>query len=543
MRLLTFLFLSAIAVQGFAGTDGHGGFGINCNKPITANNGTQLPGGLYALDYWDTIHTLKYPWGLGSSNLNWQEKIKIAGNRLKGLNKNLSQGVLALAEDPLKYVELSDEKIYCGNSKIIGEEVFQDIDIGGTVIPGSCKLEPIAKNISECKSDLVQLKKKIFINPNQFTKLNQDSKAAIVLHEYFYSQIAKKDNSERVRLLVALLARADFETMPAEEVRQMYAKTYTFPIDISIQGLAFSISGHRYGEEIKLDRPDGSLKSVIAYDGVQALQKNLNLFDKKLIVIPKTGGLVFYGYHGWRIDTKGNFRDYQILSKVLNSTVYENLQINTDLYHASLTFSEDGVLSKTEAKIDSIQSKEENIIFEKSRVENVSTTGLNDLSCIEGDFDIVKTKSKNLHKAKKLCFSSSGKIKSASLFEYISTIEFSENRKFSVSEMVALDGDKFLLTSKAHSELFETLKSIGLVDSSLNSPYHDEKVEMKVNSLGRLECLSHGRAHYYRNSDKRFYDIEIKLKDGKVKRFNSRVVIRFDENEQAISAVKGSGCL
>ncbi len=50
--------------------------------------------------------------------------------------------------------------------------------------------------------------------------------------------------------------------------------------------------------------------------------------------------------------------------------------------------------------------------------------------------------------------------------------------------------------------------------------------------------------HFYdKKSKKRFYEIEIKLKDGKVKRFNSRVVISFAENEQAISAVKGSGCL
>lgn len=262
-QLILALALVTWAQFAVAGHDGNGGFGIQCSQPIKANNGTVLAPGIYTLDYWDAIHSLGYNWELGAKNLAWQQKIKIAASRLQRLNRELAASLVDLANNPNKYISMSTDKVYCGNTKISGEDIIQDVDIGSTIIPNQCKLIPLAKNVGGCPSEVVKLQKNIFINPKLFPLLNEDSKAALVMHEYFYLHGNNKGNSEKARLLVALLSRADFNQIDPEALKKLYKGIEIFPIDIKIHQYDFAEAVSPGRIHLGFD-DDGKIKSAFS---------------------------------------------------------------------------------------------------------------------------------------------------------------------------------------------------------------------------------------------------------------------------------------
>lgn len=318
-----------------AGHDGNGGFGIQCSKAVTASNGVTLPAGLHALDYWDANHAFGYTWGLGPKNLPWQQKIMIAAQRMDSLNSKVSQELKDLAQNPSKYISMSMDKVYCGNTKISGEGVTQEVDIGSTVIPASCELVPIAKNISDCGS-VVNLKQRIFVNPKRFAQLDQDSKAAIVMHEYFYLTGSNNGTSEQARALVALIARADFDKVPNDELKNEFKRIDVYGSNVVINNIKFQTRTYA-GYAIE-KRKDGTIEYILH---VQIHEKQpVNIDDKTFLLEAVSDRRNPFAY---RMSSNGKLRDYYVDQDIMYTvpgTGEARLVVN--LKGARISLSEDG---------------------------------------------------------------------------------------------------------------------------------------------------------------------------------------------------------
>ncbi|MES2769482.1 MAG: hypothetical protein V4596_10090 [Bdellovibrionota bacterium] len=339
MKKLIYALFIAVSTAGsvaIAGHDGNGGFGIQCSQAVKASNGVIIPAGLHALDYWDANNAFGYTWELGAKNLPWQQKIMIAAQRMEKLNSHVARELKNIAQNPTGYISFTKDKVYCGNTKVAGEDVYQEVDIGSTVIPHACELVPIAKNIRGCDSLIFKLKQNIFINPRQFALLDEESKAAIVMHEYFYLSGRKDGTSEKARALVALVARADFEQIPAAELEEEYKKINIFGINILVQGIKFQTQTNIYLNNLEFrKRQDGSLEEALGLD-----------LNEKIPVSINGTNLLLEGvqdYFVYRFSKNGKLRDYFVDQNfTYRLPNFENTNLTLNLKESRVSFSEDG---------------------------------------------------------------------------------------------------------------------------------------------------------------------------------------------------------
>lgn len=222
-----------------AGQDGNGGFGVLCKSPVNTASGIQLPAGLYTLDHFEGLNDPELTWDLGPASLTWQQKIDLVAKRVRRFNFELAADLEALAKDPKRFVRISDDKVYCSNDKLIGGVAQYSLDIGSTILPSQCDLTAVARNISSCGS-LGDKHPLVFIFEKRFNRMGNDSKAAIVLHEYLFAKYRDKiteGDSTSLRNFVVLLASKELQTLDFKDGLKLFIDKSIVPTRLEIPDL------------------------------------------------------------------------------------------------------------------------------------------------------------------------------------------------------------------------------------------------------------------------------------------------------------------
>ncbi|MES2770306.1 MAG: hypothetical protein V4596_14280 [Bdellovibrionota bacterium] len=226
--LLAILLITS--AQSFAGQDGNGGFGLECNGQLTL------------LDLYEAKTRYNYNFDLGPSNLSVDQKVELMLKRWERFNGPHAK---FYQEKYKKFWEraiiLNGQIVVKHDDVIIGDKLSYASDIGSTILPDNCSLVALARNLSNPAS----LGKDIFLMGKYWNKLDNDNKAALIVHEMIYSAYIKTkhslgNGSEPVRKLIALLSSTEAETLPLDELILFQSETYN--VNKSTRGKPLYIS-------------------------------------------------------------------------------------------------------------------------------------------------------------------------------------------------------------------------------------------------------------------------------------------------------------
>lgn len=290
-----------------AGQDGNGGFGVLCRAPVKTESGTQLPAGLYTLDHFEGLNDPELTWDLGPASLTWQQKIDLVAKRVRRFNFELSADLEELAKNPRKFVRISDVKVYCSNTKLVGGVAEYTPDYGSVILPGQCDLVPVARNIASCGA-LGDKHPLVFIFEGQFNRMGNDSQAAIVLHEYLYSKYRNRvteGDSTRLRNFVGLVASRELQTLDLKSGLKLFIDQGIVPVRVEIPGLPgwyLKVGQKAQADLYDLDvRTNSDGSKTIAYSGAALVTRQAPVQD---LTSAKTElyEVLFPNASAWQID-------------------------------------------------------------------------------------------------------------------------------------------------------------------------------------------------------------------------------------------------
>jgi hypothetical protein len=195
-----YLASSAIAQ---ASTVGNGGDGVVCR------DSTGTVQSIEQLDYFEgRVLRALYP-DLGSPQLSVAEKVSMALGRLSNL-------------DPERYFQYSTEfsNFFSNVQWVRGVNLVDIPDYGELPIdPTNCKIEQLAiQRKPEIPGD-----KRYVINGDLWDLMNNDTKAALVLHEVIYRDAITRGhtNSMRVRYFNTIISSHRLEGMNSDDYKQL----------------------------------------------------------------------------------------------------------------------------------------------------------------------------------------------------------------------------------------------------------------------------------------------------------------------------------
>lgn len=237
------------SVHGFAGQDGNGGFGINCG------------GKLEILDLYEAQNRYHYTIDLGPASMSVDQKVEKMLKRLERINKVAADRYREQYANLWDRAEiLNGQKLIKNNDTIAGSEVSFALDVGVALVPEGCNIIPLARNIDD---DSVT--KNIYFIGKYWNQLNNNTKAALILHELIYfDSISGKlsysglgfivGDSSPVRKLIGLLASRDVEKLEYKKLlKQVLIKdenfqcTYNYTSCLRTNLLTVAINGFQYG--------------------------------------------------------------------------------------------------------------------------------------------------------------------------------------------------------------------------------------------------------------------------------------------------------
>ena len=211
------------SIQSFAGQDGNGGFGLDCGGKV------QL------LDLYEAQARYKYNVNLGPANLSVDQKFEIMMKRLDRINSRLADRYREQYKNLWSMAEiLMSAKIIKNDDTLVASEIAYELDVGTTIYPENCSLIPLARNVMDNTLD-----KNIYFIGKYWNKIDNDNKAALILHELMYFDFLSKNlnkaslgrypytditdsersaNSQPLRQIIALLASKQSETLPLDKI-------------------------------------------------------------------------------------------------------------------------------------------------------------------------------------------------------------------------------------------------------------------------------------------------------------------------------------
>lgn len=199
-----FIIMMFASIPSYAGQDGNGEFGIQCGREF------------HLLDLYEAKKRYHYYVDLGPAHLTVAEKVEIMLTRLERLVPKVAAYYRQEALKLLQTIEnktafLTGEK-FVTNGNVVLETVSSiPQDIGLALVCANAKFYPIARNHYFTSNDL-----QIFIYERQWNQLDNDNKAALILHELFYAKqqftIEPRDSS-LLRHFIALLSSREVEQL------------------------------------------------------------------------------------------------------------------------------------------------------------------------------------------------------------------------------------------------------------------------------------------------------------------------------------------
>lgn len=219
-KLLLIAMLVA-STQGFAGQDGNGGFGLNCN------------GRIEVLDLYEAKELNPYNVDLGPANASIDFKIEKMLKRLERVNKSLANRYREQYKNLWDFaIVLKGKNVINNTDVLIGKDIAYGVDVGETILPDNCKFTPLARNMYTDDLDF-----HIYFFAKYWDSLDNDNKAVLILHEMIYYDVTSGNlkfngfaesanlyDSASVRKLVSVLTSTDAETMPLERFIQKIPK-------------------------------------------------------------------------------------------------------------------------------------------------------------------------------------------------------------------------------------------------------------------------------------------------------------------------------
>ena len=304
------------SIQSFAGQDGNGGFGIECNKK------------LYLLDLYEATHRYNYTIDLGAPNLSVPDKVEIMLGRLERLMPNVAKYYRAEARKLFTTINngmafLNNKKFVQDGKTLLDTENNQPLDIGLTLVCKNGRIIPIARNKYFTKNDL-----QIFLYEKEWKRLDNDNKAALILHELFYAKqqftYTQRDSSQ-LRHLVALLSSNATENL---NLPQFLEKTLYIFNKVEQNGNLITFSDGAFDDHVEF-HPNGIIKSVkkSRNDRYRASIYNKYIPDISADMIFDEDGKINTVYRDWNYlnPIEINLKDGKTLSNILTlKYLYKN---------------------------------------------------------------------------------------------------------------------------------------------------------------------------------------------------------------------------
>ncbi len=274
------IILMFASIPSFAGQDGNGGFGIQCGRQF------------HLLDLYEAKNRYHYYVDLGAANLSVAEKVEIMLTRLEKFVPKVAayyrQEALKLMQTIENRTAFLTGKKFVTNGNVVLETVSSiPLDIGLSLVCANAKFYPIARNHYFTKNDL-----QIFIYEKQWNRLNNDNKAALIIHELFYAKqqfTIKSRDSSLLRHLIALLSSREVEQLNLEQ----FLNKISFFIDRITQG---GVDIYIYRGEKATFHANGLIKSVYGKIESRYVNKDsinmtfLENGDIDEIIFPNGGG-------------------------------------------------------------------------------------------------------------------------------------------------------------------------------------------------------------------------------------------------------------
>jgi hypothetical protein len=164
---------------------GNGGFAVVCDgkRPVT-------------LDHWEVIRSQSNDWNLGPASYSWKRKVNLVAHRMTEFNARMADDLSAFIEShELKFVD-----DFTCNDKLI--PIAIDYGRLKQIIPPNCRLLPAGTNIKNCQEHQAG-EQVVLIKKDVFSSMDEDSKAALILHEFFYkmySSLSSDSNLARANV-------------------------------------------------------------------------------------------------------------------------------------------------------------------------------------------------------------------------------------------------------------------------------------------------------------------------------------------------------
>jgi len=250
----------AAARDGNGDERGNGGDVLECSfadSPVT----------LELLDIFETREIHEKELSLGDNSLTVEKKVEIVLNRLKLFSKRRA----------LKYKKWFDS--FYKESKFLKDVNFGDIqDSSHIFIPNNCKLKQIINQQNPRFSN----DKRYFINKNLWDQLDNNNRAALILHELIYREM-QTPTSIPVRRFIAYLISDALNNFTPEDFLRL-AKEIGLN-SLEIQSVLVDLS------QYFAFYPNGQLKSAVPIKNSTFLYQSQELIINRFISFYDNGQL------------------------------------------------------------------------------------------------------------------------------------------------------------------------------------------------------------------------------------------------------------
>lgn len=307
MKIKAIFFLSLLAFNTFAGQDRGGGSGVVCRNDDGKITSVEV------LDYYEAKTLLSLNLDLGPKDLGYVDKVKLVAQRLKRVDKILSD-----------YLVREIENFESNSSFISTSDLTRISDFSSPVTPPEgCNIVQMAAN----KVSPLPFEKIFLVNADLWMKSNNQTKAGLALHEILfrfgrsYPQVVA--TSDQIRYFNALISSSEFENMDTQSYVALSSRipviisvlwkgrTYlatgaefypegaikeAYPIDsdfITPQGLLRTVTSKKVGLY-----PDGSLREISVAEGTVLRTSAGDFTTQRAVLEFFPGGFVMH-LHGW----------------------------------------------------------------------------------------------------------------------------------------------------------------------------------------------------------------------------------------------------